>query len=68
MQPLQVCYLLHDENISFENAALAANNAPAFIKTYEILLGYENLTAKQERLIRNQLASAINRLSLHISQ
>jgi glycosyltransferase involved in cell wall biosynthesis len=53
----QIRYLLHDENISFENAASAADNAPALIKTYEVLLGYENLTARQEQLIRNHLAS-----------
>ena len=56
LERAQIRYFLHDENISFESAALAAENAPNLIRAYRFLLDYDGLTAKQAGLIQNHLA------------
>lgn len=52
----QIRYLLHEQNISFENAASAADHAPSQIKAYLFMLAYEGLDSHQISLIRHHIA------------
>ena len=52
----QISYLLHEQNISFENAASAAGHAPNLIKAYLFMLEYEGLESYQTALIRHHIA------------
>jgi glycosyltransferase involved in cell wall biosynthesis len=55
----QIRYTLHDDNISFEAATSAADNAPQLLKAYNIMLGYVGLTPYQQRVIKNHMASVL---------
>lgn len=55
----QISYLLHDQNISFEEADSAADNAPKLLKAYQILLDYEGLRPDQSALIREHMAEIL---------
>lgn len=52
----QIRYLLHEQNISFENAASAADHAPSQIKAYQFMLAYEGLGSQQISLIHHNIA------------
>ncbi len=51
----QVLYMLHSDNISFEQA----DNAPSLLAAYEIMLTYPTLDKRQKRLIKNNVADVL---------
>ncbi len=55
----QIRYLIHEQNISFEAASSAADNAPQLIKAYRIMLAYPSLNARQIGFIKAHLAEVL---------
>ena len=55
----QISYLLHDQNISFEEQASVAENAPSQLKAYQIMLDYADLKTEQSVLIREHMADVL---------
>lgn len=55
----QISYLLHDQNISFEEEASVAENAPSQLKAYQIMLDYADLKTEQSVLIREHMADVL---------
>lgn len=52
----QIRYTLHDENISFEAAGSAADNAPHLLKALHAMRAYPNLSGEHLQLIARQMA------------
>ncbi|MDS4022221.1 MAG: glycosyltransferase [Candidatus Competibacter sp.] len=55
----QIRYQLHSENISFEQADSAADNAPNLLAAYRIIRAYPALERKQIRLIEQNIAEVL---------
>jgi len=55
----QIRYMLHSENISFEEAASAAENTPSLLSAYGTILDYPELEKTQIRLIKQNMAEAL---------
>lgn len=50
----QIRYVVHEENISFEQAGMESNNAPDVIKALDFIGQYHGLTNSQRKLLREQ--------------
>jgi len=55
----QISYLLHDNNISFEDAGSAADNSPSLLMAYKIILNYPALKKNQINIIRRHMADEL---------
>lgn len=55
----QICYQLHDQNISFEEANSVAEHAPSLLKAYRVMLDYPNLSNTQIGLIKGHIADVL---------
>jgi glycosyltransferase involved in cell wall biosynthesis len=55
----QIIYQLHEQNISFEAASSAADNAPQLLKAYRIIASYPSLEKVQLKLINEHIATVL---------
>lgn len=58
LQP-QISYLLHDDNISFEADASAAQHAPSQLAAFRAILGLDGLSRAQRKLVKAQMAAVL---------
>lgn len=55
----QICYALHEQNISFEADGSTAQHAPSLLAAYHIMLAYPGLEAAHARQIRAGIAEVL---------
>lgn len=55
----QICYALHEQNISFEADGSAEQHAPSLLTAYEIMLAYPALDSAHARQIRANIAEVL---------
>lgn len=55
----QICYTLHDQNISFEAAGSAAEHAPRLLQALQVMREYPHMSAPQLALIDGQMAAIL---------
>jgi len=55
----QIRYVLHDNNVSFENSASPSDCAPDLLAAYEIMSSYPALGRKEKRYIKENTADVL---------